>query len=117
MLLVVVEDTLDRQDTWIIVAFVGLAGALLVPVKNLSEKMSIKPINRTPSKLVLTRPTKGEIRVTPASAQATAWPKPNSRVRLQLIPSSLSSSLAAWIPSQVDAILIRIRSFLMPIES
>ena len=46
----------------------------------------------------LTRPTKGEMRVTPASAQATAWPKPKRRVRLQWMPS-LSSCLAAWIPS------------------
>lgn len=45
MLLVVVEDTLDRQDTWIIIAFIGLSSALLVPVKNLSKKMSIKPVD------------------------------------------------------------------------
>ena len=29
------------------------------------------------------RPTNGEIKVTPASAQATAWQKENSSVRLQ----------------------------------
>lgn len=45
MLLVVVEDTLDRQDTWIIIAFIGLSSALLVPIKNLSKKMSIKPVD------------------------------------------------------------------------
>jgi len=55
--------------------------------------------------------------VTPASAQATAWAKPNKRVRLQWIPSSRSSSRAAWIPSQVEAILMRILSRLMPTDS
>ena len=64
----------------------------------------------------LTRPTKGLISVTPASAQATAWPNPNKRVKLQWIPSSFSNSLAAWIPSQVEAILIKILSFSIPTD-
>ena len=33
------------------------------------------------------------------------------------MPSSRSSSRAAWMPSQVDAILMRMRSFLTPTES
>ena len=64
----------------------------------------------------LTRPTNGEIKVTPASAHATACPKEKSKVRLQWISSSRSSSRAAWIPSQDDAILIRIRSFSIPTD-
>ena len=64
----------------------------------------------------LTRPTKGEIKVTPASAHATAWAKPKSRVRLQWMASSRSSSLAAWIPSQVEAILMRMRSLGIPTD-
>ena len=59
------------------------------------------------------RPTNGEISVTPASAQATAWAKLNSRVRLQWMPS-FSSTSAARMPSQVEAILIRMRSRSMP---
>ena len=59
------------------------------------------------------RPTNGEISVTPASAQATAWAKLNSSVRLQWMPS-LSSCSAARMPSQVLAILIRTRSRPMP---
>lgn len=43
MLLVVVEDALDGLDTWIIVALVVLTSALLVPVKDLSEDISVKP--------------------------------------------------------------------------
>jgi hypothetical protein len=43
MLLVVVEDTLDGLDTWIIVALVVLACALLIPVKDLSVEISEKP--------------------------------------------------------------------------
>jgi len=82
------------------------------------------------------RPTKGEMRVTPDSAQAMAWQNENSRVRLQWMPCFSSSSLrrrmpeiyyqtfrqfkecatylAAWIPSQVEASLMRILSFSMP---
>ena len=62
------------------------------------------------------RPTNGEISVTPASAQATACGKLNSSVRLQWMPSFCSFS-AALMPSQVEAILIRIRSRLMPASS
>ncbi len=54
------------------------------------------------------RPTKGEIRVTPASAQAMAWAMPNSSVRLQWMPSRSSFS-AARTPSQVVASLISTR--------
>lgn len=39
------------------------------------------------------RPTKGEMSVTPASAQATAWAKENSSVMLQWMPCCSSSSL------------------------
>lgn len=39
------------------------------------------------------RPTKGEMRVTPASAQATAWAKEKSSVMLQWMPCCSSSSL------------------------
>ena len=59
------------------------------------------------------RPTNGEISVTPASAQATAWAKLNSSVRLQWMPSRSSCS-AARMPSQVLAILMRTRSRPIP---
>ena len=59
------------------------------------------------------RPTKGEMSVTFASPQATAWQKANSRVRLQWMPSR-SSCAAAWMPSQVEATLISTRSVPMP---
>jgi len=90
-------------------------------------------------------PTNGEIRVTLASAQATAWAKENNNVRLQWIPYFSSNSLkmlpmiinrtrllieykiniliwfliyfAAWMPSQVDASLIKMRSLLTPSPS
>lgn len=39
------------------------------------------------------RPTKGEMSVTPASAQATAWAKEKSSVMLQWMPCRSSSSL------------------------
>ncbi|KAG0736566.1 hypothetical protein G6F24_018294 [Rhizopus arrhizus] len=55
------------------------------------------------------RPTKGEISCTFASAQATAWGRENSNVRLQRTPSACKAR-AAWMPSQVDAILISTRS-------
>src|ERR1700687_2642446 len=55
------------------------------------------------------RPTNGEISLTPASAQATAWGKEKSSVKLQLIDSFRSCS-AALMPSQVEAILINTRS-------
>ena len=51
------------------------------------------------------RPTKGDISVTPASAQAMACTLLNSRVRLVCMPS-FSSCSAARIPSQVDATLM-----------
>ena len=55
------------------------------------------------------RPTNGEISVTPASAHAMAWCMPKSSVRLQWMPS-FSSTSAARMPSQVEAILMRTRS-------
>lgn len=61
-------------------------------------------------------PTKGEIKVTLASAQATAWEKENKSVRLHLIPS-FSNCSAAFIPSQVEANLIKTLSFLTPFSS
>ena len=39
------------------------------------------------------RPTKGEMSVTPASAQATAWAKEKSRVMLHRMPWCSSSTL------------------------
>jgi len=71
------------------------------------------------------------MRVTWASAQATAWAKPNRSVRLQLGMStcvaarvwsahwmpSFSRARAAWIPSQVDPILIKTRSREIPASS
>jgi hypothetical protein len=62
------------------------------------------------------RPTKGEMRYAPASAPATAWTFENRRVRLQLILWSRCRIRAAWIPSQVDAILIRMRDLSIPID-
>mmetsp|Transcript_22173 Transcript_22173/g.54546 ORF Transcript_22173/g.54546 Transcript_22173/m.54546 type:complete len:204 (+) Transcript_22173:1486-2097(+) len=59
------------------------------------------------------RPTKGEMSVALASAHATAWPKPKSRVMLQWMPSASSFS-HALMPSHVEAILIKMRSFSMP---
>lgn len=56
------------------------------------------------------------MRVTPASAQATAWAKPKRRVKLQWMPS-FSRARAAWIPSQVDPILIKTRSREIPASS
>jgi len=74
MLLVVVENTLDGLDTWVLVALIILAGTLLVPVEDLCTEISARAdrCRGVRSQLSLTRPTKGEIRVTPASAQATA---------------------------------------------
>mmetsp|Transcript_19455 Transcript_19455/g.36635 ORF Transcript_19455/g.36635 Transcript_19455/m.36635 type:complete len:220 (-) Transcript_19455:21-680(-) len=51
-------------------------------------------------------PTNGEMRVAPTSAQAIAWHILKRRVMLTWIPSA-SRTLAAWIPSHVEAILIR----------
>ncbi len=62
------------------------------------------------------RPTKGEMRKTLASAAATAWTSENRRVRLQLIPKSRCRMRAAWIPSQVEAILIRTRDLSTPTD-
>jgi hypothetical protein len=80
MLLVVVEDLFHRLNTRVFIALVVLSGGFLVPIKDLQQGLATCPntIRRG-----LTRPTKGEIRVTPASAQATAWPKPKRSVRLQ----------------------------------
>ena len=47
---------------------------------------------------------------------ATAWQNANSSVRLQRMPSRCSSA-AAWMPSQVEAILISTRSHGMPCAS
>jgi hypothetical protein len=54
------------------------------------------------------------MRVTPASAHATACANENNSVKLQWIPWFVSSSWAAWIPSQVDANLMSTRSFDIP---
>lgn len=62
------------------------------------------------------RPTKGEMRKASASAAAMAWTRENMRVKLQLTPSFWRIS-AALMPSQVEAILIRIRSLEIPMES
>ena len=62
------------------------------------------------------RPTKGEMSVTPASAQAIAWCMPKSSVRLQWMPS-FSRTSAARMPSQVEEILMRIRSRFAPAVS
>ena len=62
------------------------------------------------------RPTKGEISVAPASPQATAWQNENSSVMLQRMPSCCRMR-AAWMPSQVEASLIRMRSRAMPASS
>src|SRR5450830_1383100 len=59
------------------------------------------------------RPTKGEIRNTPASAQATAWANENSSVRLVWMPA-FSRRSAVRMPSQVEASLISTRSRPMP---
>jgi hypothetical protein len=40
VLLVVVEDTLDRLDTWVIIALVILACTLFVPVEDLAANIS-----------------------------------------------------------------------------
>lgn len=67
VLLVVVEDLLDRLDSWVGLGGVLLTSGLLVPVEDLW--ISNSGMSSSGS---LTRPTKGEIKVTPASAQATA---------------------------------------------
>ena len=59
------------------------------------------------------RPTKGEIRVTFASAQATAWAREKRRVRLQVMPEDWRIS-AAFMPSQVEAIFTRMRDLSTP---
>ena len=48
------------------------------------------------------------------SAHAIAWARLNNNVRLQVMPSSFSSTLAASMPSHVDAILINIRDLSIP---
>ena len=40
MLFVVIVDSLDRLDTWVLIAFVVFAGRLLVPIKDLPEVSS-----------------------------------------------------------------------------
>ncbi len=62
------------------------------------------------------RPTKGEIRKAPASAPAMACTSENISVRLQLMPCSFCRMRAAWIPSQVEAILMRMRDLSMPTD-
>mmetsp|Transcript_22744 Transcript_22744/g.57934 ORF Transcript_22744/g.57934 Transcript_22744/m.57934 type:complete len:213 (-) Transcript_22744:339-977(-) len=62
------------------------------------------------------RPTKGEMRVAPASAAATACARQKSRVMLHVIPS-FSKISAARMPSHVVAILISTLSFPTPISS
>lgn len=71
MLLVVCEDLLHGLHARILVPFVCLSGCLLVPVQNLIE-FTVSLSKRVHDLEVLTRPTNGEIKVTPASAQATA---------------------------------------------
>jgi hypothetical protein len=83
VLFVVIENFLDGLDTRVVVAFVGLAGVLLVPDENLHECVMSLPLCLKILSSRLTRPTNGLINVTPASAHATAWPKPNNKVRLQ----------------------------------
>merc|ERR1719393_157972 len=61
------------------------------------------------------RPTKGEMRVAPASAHATAWTLLKIRVQLHVMPSA-SRILQAWMPSHVEAILMRMRDLSMPIS-
>ena len=51
--------------------------------------------------------------IAPASAQAIAWWSPKRSVRLQWMPSPSRIS-AALMPSQVEAILMRIRSRFVP---
>jgi len=53
------------------------------------------------------RPTKGEISVHPASAQATAWAIEKMRVKLHVIPS-FSRISAALIPSHYRMIAIQL---------
>lgn len=77
VLFVVVEDLFDRFHTRVLVAFIVLSGCLLVPIEDLyAEGMNWKEVRhmleRIEKKSQLTRPTKGEMSVTPASAQATA---------------------------------------------
>jgi len=59
------------------------------------------------------RPTKGEMSCTLACPQATAWANENSSVRLVWMPLA-SSSRAASMPSQVEAILMSTRSMCSP---
>ena len=92
MLLVVVEDLFHGLYARIFVTLVVLTSALFVPVEDLPGTLRMECIF---DMILLTRPTNGEIKVTPASAQATACPKPKRRVRLQWMPSSRSSSRAA----------------------
>lgn len=82
VLLVVVEDLLNGLDTGILlIGVVGSGLVLLVPVENLQPTVKKKAPGGLIS-VILTRPTKGEIKVAPASAEATAWPKLKRRVRL-----------------------------------
>jgi len=54
--------------------------------------------------------------VAPDLAQCNAWTSENNKVRLQWIPS-VPRVLAALIPSQVEAIFMRIRSESIPLDS
>jgi hypothetical protein len=107
VLLVVVEDALDRLDTRVLLADIVRARlVLLVPVEDLEESWRLViQFQRRDSTRLLTRSKNGEIRAMPASAHATACSNPNRRVRLQ------------WMPSHVLAILMRTRFFLTPTES
>lgn len=68
ILLIIVENLLDGNNTRVFVTLKGLASRLLVPIQDLCGR----EINRYRIEGLFTRPTKGEISVTPASAQATA---------------------------------------------
>lgn len=65
-------------------------GQCLIPGSSCGSKLLRSVFSLYQSKM---RPTKGDISVTFASAQATAWAKENSRVMLQWTPCFSSSSL------------------------
>lgn len=81
MLFVIVEDLLHGLNTWVFVTLVVLPGRLFVPVENLRLGDGLNKYSKV-LYAKLTRPTNGEIRVTPASAHATACGKPKRRVKL-----------------------------------
>lgn len=65
-------------------------GQCLIPGSSCGSKLLRSVFSLCQSKM---RPTKGDISVTFASAQATAWAKENSRVMLQWTPCFSSSTL------------------------